>query len=140
MVASGDVLQLRGVGRGTAAVLEELAAGRQPEVLDEVIGRTPPGVREMLGIAGLGPKKVHSLWHDLGVAGMGELEYACRENRLVELPGFGARTQERLLEAIRDAVEKISREDAAVSVIHGGVGGITANDVMLAEASQWCKP
>ncbi len=39
------------------------------------------------------------------------------------------------LEAIRDAVEKISREDAAVSVIHGGVGGITANDVMLAEAS-----
>jgi translation initiation factor IF-2 len=39
------------------------------------------------------------------------------------------------LEAIRDAVQKISREDAAVSVIHGGVGGITANDVMLAEAS-----
>ena len=103
MVASGDVLQLRGVGRGTAAVLEELAAGRKPEVLDEVIGRTPPGVREMLGIAGLGPKKVHSLWHDLGVAGVGELEYACRENRLVELPGFGARTQERLLEAIRFA-------------------------------------
>jgi translation initiation factor IF-2 len=39
------------------------------------------------------------------------------------------------LEAIRDAVEKISREDAAVSIIHGGVGAITANDVMLAEAS-----
>jgi translation initiation factor IF-2 len=39
------------------------------------------------------------------------------------------------LEAIRDAVNKISREDAAVSIIHGGVGGITANDVMLAEAS-----
>jgi len=39
------------------------------------------------------------------------------------------------LEAIREAVEKISREDAAVSVIHGGVGGITSNDVMLAEAS-----
>ena len=40
------------------------------------------------------------------------------------------------LEAIREAVAKISREDAAISVIHGGVGGITANDVMLAEASE----
>jgi translation initiation factor IF-2 len=39
------------------------------------------------------------------------------------------------LEAIKESVEKISREDAAVSVIHGGVGGITANDVMLAETS-----
>ncbi len=39
------------------------------------------------------------------------------------------------LEAIKESVEKISREDAAVTVIHGGVGGITANDVMLAETS-----
>ncbi len=40
------------------------------------------------------------------------------------------------LEAIREAVGKISREDASVSVVHGAVGGITANDVMLAEASE----
>ena len=40
------------------------------------------------------------------------------------------------LEAIREAVKKISREDATISIIHGGVGGITANDVMLAEASE----
>jgi translation initiation factor IF-2 len=39
------------------------------------------------------------------------------------------------LEAIKESVEKISREDAAVSIIQGGVGGITANDVMLAETS-----
>ena len=39
------------------------------------------------------------------------------------------------LEAIRDAVAKIHREDAKVTIIHGGVGGITANDMMLAEAS-----
>ena len=40
------------------------------------------------------------------------------------------------LEAIRDAVAKISREDASVTVVHGAVGGITSNDVMLAEASE----
>ena len=39
------------------------------------------------------------------------------------------------LEAIRDAVDKIKRDDATVLIIHGAVGGITANDVMLAEAS-----
>ncbi len=51
-------------------------------------------------VPGLGPKKVRSLWQDLGVTNVGELMYACRENRLVDLPGFGARTQQRLLEGI----------------------------------------
>ncbi len=40
------------------------------------------------------------------------------------------------LEAIREAVGKISREDASVTIVHGAVGGITANNVMLAEASE----
>ena len=100
MVAGGEITQIRGIGRGTATVLEELAAGRRPTVLDEITGRIPAGVRELLGISGLGPKKVRSLWQDLGLVSVGELEYACRENRLVELKGFGGKTQERLLEAI----------------------------------------
>lgn len=109
LVASGEVLQLRGVGRGTAAVLEELAAGKQPAALEELIASTPPGVRELLTVPGLGPKKVRSLWCDLGVAGVGELEYACRENRLIELPGFGVKTQERLLEALTFAKKSRAR-------------------------------
>lgn len=109
LVASGEVLQLRGVGRGTAAVLEELAAGKQPGALEELIARTPSGVQELLTVPGLGPKKVRSLWRDLGVAGVGELEYACRENRLIELPGFGVKTQERLLEALSFANKSRAR-------------------------------
>ncbi|MFV2072537.1 MAG: helix-hairpin-helix domain-containing protein [Thermoanaerobaculales bacterium] len=100
MVAGGEITQVRGIGRGTATVLEELAAGKRPAVLDGLTGRIPAGVREMLGISGLGPKKVRSLWQELGLVSVGELEYACRENRLVELKGFGGKTQERLLEAI----------------------------------------
>jgi len=57
----------------------------------------------MLTIPGLGPKKVRSLWRDLGLSSIGELEYACRENRLVDLKGFGSRTQEAVLGAIRFA-------------------------------------
>jgi len=52
-----------------------------------------------MGLPGLGPKKVRSLWQDLGVESIGELEYACRENRLVDLKGFGPATQAAILEA-----------------------------------------
>ena len=109
LVASGEVLQLRGVGRGTAAVLEELAAGNQPAALEELFASIPPGVRELLTVPGLGPKKVRLLWRDLGVTGVGELEYACRENRLIELPGFGVKTQEGVLEALTFAKKSSAR-------------------------------
>jgi DNA polymerase (family 10) len=101
LVESGEILEIKGIGKGTAAVLEQLAAGVRPEILVEAEQVVPAGVREMLGISGLGPKKVRALWRDLGLASIGELEYACRENRLVEMTGFGAKTQEKLLEAIR---------------------------------------
>jgi DNA polymerase (family 10) len=103
MVESGEILQIKGVGKGTAAILEQLAKGEQPEVLADAKSAIPAGVREMLAIPGLGPKKVRALWQDLGLLNLGELEYACRENRLVELPGFGAKTQEKLIDAIRFA-------------------------------------
>lgn len=100
MLASGELLSVRGLGKGTVAVIEELAAGRRPAMLDEIDREVPGGVREMLEIPGLGPRKVRSLWRELRVTSLGELEYACRENRLVELPGFGATTQQRVLEGI----------------------------------------
>jgi DNA polymerase (family 10) len=103
MVTRGEILQIKGVGKGTAAVLQQLAAGERPEVLEEAERVVPIGVREMLELPGLGPKKVRALWQDLGLLSVGELEYACRENRLVELPGFGAKTQQKLIEAIRFA-------------------------------------
>jgi len=103
LVESGEILQIKGVGKGTAAFLEQLAAGERPEILVEVEQAVPAGVREMLGIPGLGPKKVRALWRDLGLGSVGELEYACRENRLVELSGFGAKTQEKLIDSIRFA-------------------------------------
>ncbi|MEE4271996.1 MAG: PHP domain-containing protein [Thermoanaerobaculales bacterium] len=100
LVSSGRVVELKGVGKGTAAVLAELAAGRRPRALVDAEEAVPPGVREMLKLAGLGPKKVRALWRGLGVENLGELEYACRENRLVDLKGFGAATQSSVLDSI----------------------------------------
>ncbi len=97
---SGRILDLKGVGKGTAAVLEDLAAGRRPRALVEAEERVPAGVREIMELRGLGPKKVRTLWRDLGVETLGELEYACRENRLVDLKGFGPASQAAVLDAV----------------------------------------
>jgi DNA polymerase (family 10) len=53
-----------------------------------------------LQIKGLGPKKVAVIWHELGIESVGELEYACNENRLVAYKGFGAKTQDSILQNI----------------------------------------
>ena len=100
LIATGAILELKGIGKGTAAVLGELAAGRRPQALVDVEERVPAGVREMLELPGLGPKKVRSLWQQLGVESLGELEYACRENRLLDLKGFGPASQKAVLEAL----------------------------------------
>ena len=75
---------------------------KQPlvNVLTKLLEGTPPGVIELLGVRGLGPKRARALWQELGVTSPGELQYACLENRLVALPGFGPATQEKLLEAV----------------------------------------
>jgi DNA polymerase (family 10) len=128
MVESSELLGIKGIGKGTFAVLEELAAGRTPKVLQDLEKEIPVGVREMLEIHGLGPKKVRALWQDLGAVSLGELEYACRENRLVELPGFGVKTQERLLESIRFARHANERR-----LINEAWAAATALETALAE-------
>ncbi len=100
MVASGRILEVRGIGKGTAAVLAEIAAGSTPPVLAELEARTPPGLLELFELPGLGPKRIRTLWRELGITSLGELEYACLENRLIDLPGFGPRMQDRIIEAI----------------------------------------
>ncbi len=99
-VESGEVRSIKGVGEHIARVTAELVTGGHSPYLDELRTRFPPGVLEMLRIPGLGPRKVRVLADQLGISSVGELEYACRENRLLTLPGFGTRTQENILAGI----------------------------------------
>src|SRR5690606_4337438 len=62
---------------------------------------TPAGVIEMMRIKGLGPKKLAIIWKEMGIESLGELEYACHENRLARQKGFGLKTQENVLSAIQ---------------------------------------
>ncbi|PRD56961.1 DNA polymerase/3'-5' exonuclease PolX [Sphingobacterium gobiense] len=89
-----------GIGKSTAErIMLILASGSFPE-LDNLLTQTPPGVMAMLTIKGLGPKKIRSIWKDLGIESIGELLYACNENRLIEAKGFGLKTQEEIRKSI----------------------------------------
>ncbi|MCP4900522.1 MAG: hypothetical protein GY906_26460, partial [bacterium] len=97
---SGAISDMRGIGKSTLQVLQELALGNQPSVLADLLQDTPRGLLQVLELSGLGPKRVRELWQGLGVTNIGEVEYACRENRLIDLKGFGEKTQLKLLDAI----------------------------------------
>ncbi|MCK6648646.1 MAG: PHP domain-containing protein [Bacteroidia bacterium] len=88
-----ELEQMEGIGKGIAAKINELLTTGDLKELSAMVAITPLGVIEMLGIKGIGPKKVRQLWKELGVESVGELLYACNENRLVTLKGFGAKTQ-----------------------------------------------
>ncbi|MCB0820237.1 MAG: DNA polymerase/3'-5' exonuclease PolX [Bacteroidetes bacterium] len=96
----GELTALPGIGKGIASDIAQLLNHGSFNELDELLRITPAGVVSMLEIKGLGPKKLSQLWHSLGIESPGELLYACSENRLVSLPGFGTRTQEKIKEAI----------------------------------------
>jgi DNA polymerase (family 10) len=87
---------IKGVGSAIAAKIQELLLTGKMQTLEKYRAVTPPGVVEMLHIDGFGPKKVFSVWKDLGVESVGELLYAVNENRLIELKGFGKKTQDAL--------------------------------------------
>lgn len=95
-----ELYRQRGIGQSTGEKIRELLETGRMETLEEIMARTPQGVLEMLNIKGLGPKKIHAIWKELEIEDIGELEYACSENRLSALKGFGAKTQESICDAI----------------------------------------
>jgi len=92
--------KIEGIGKGLASKIIELLQTGELQELNEILERTPEGVVEMLAIKGIGPKKIFIIWRTLGIESIGELYYACNENRLIEAKGFGLKTQEEIKNAI----------------------------------------
>ncbi|SFS38082.1 DNA polymerase/3'-5' exonuclease PolX [Mucilaginibacter polytrichastri] len=91
-----EMEKIDGLGKSTAAKIAELLEKGTMTDLVDLLAATPEGIVEMLGIKGIGPKKIGVIWHDLGIENIGELLYACNENRLIEAKGFGLKTQEEI--------------------------------------------
>ena len=88
-----EIESIEGIGKGIAGKVIEFREKGITEELKKLLEKTPKGVVEMMDVKGIGPKKVALLWKELGIEGVGELLYACHENRLLALKGFGEKTQ-----------------------------------------------
>ena len=95
-----ELESIRGVGKSTAARVWELLQTGHLQELESLLEQTPPGIVEIMSVKGLGPKKVLVIWKELEIENLGELLYACNENRLIEAKGFGLKTQEEIKKAI----------------------------------------
>lgn len=94
------LFSIKGVGDSIGQKVIEMLDTGNLSILQDYIKMTPPGVIEMLNIKGIGPKKIHTIWKEMEIESVGELLYACTENRLTRFKGFGEKTQQNVQEAI----------------------------------------
>ena len=92
-----------GLSKTAAAKVAELLDTGTFAELQRLLETTPPGVVEMLGIKGIGPKKIRSLWRELGLETIEQLREAAETDQVSQLKGFGKKTQESILEALEFA-------------------------------------
>ena len=101
LVASGEIYNMKGIGKGLGSALTQaIAEGRWPDDWVSLHNDTPPGLIEMLGIPGLGPKRIKLMADELGVDSVASLKQAALDNQIAPMKGFGAKSQQRMLDGI----------------------------------------
>ena len=95
-----DLIKIPGIGKSVASKISEHASTGVIRDLQDLRDATPEGVRQMFAIRGIGAKKIKLIWKDMGIDNLGDLLYACEENRLVEWKGFGPKIQEKVRDGI----------------------------------------
>jgi DNA polymerase (family 10) len=100
VLENGELSSIKGIGSALAEKITTLVTTGKLPYYDELKASIPEGLLDLLGIPGLGAKKVKAIYDALGIHTIGELEYACQENRLRDLPGFGQKSQDAILRNI----------------------------------------
>ncbi|WP_042386616.1 DNA polymerase/3'-5' exonuclease PolX [Streptacidiphilus melanogenes] len=95
-----DILEIPGVGKSTVGKIDEVRRTGSLEAVEKLRQKIPPGVRAMMKVPGVGPKRALTLHQDLGVSTVEELRAAAQAGRLHDLPGFGGRTEENILHGL----------------------------------------
>ena len=94
------IFSMKGIGDSVGKKIIEILNEGHLKTLEDYIEKTPPGLIEMLSIKGLGPKKIATIWKEMEIETIGELLYACHENRLARFKGFGEKTQQNVEDSI----------------------------------------
>jgi DNA polymerase (family 10) len=100
---------LPGIGKEMAAHIQEMVETGTLGFRDELLAEVPRSLIELMRLPGLGPKKARKLWDDLKIGSVDELEAAANAGRIAAVPGFGAKTQEKILAGIQEHRQHTSR-------------------------------
>lgn len=110
MVERGeDLTELPGIGTDLAAKIREIVATGKCRALEKLHAELPPAIGDLLHVQGLGPKRVRTLWHDLDIQTLEQLARAAHDGRIRTLPGFGAKTEANILQAVEAHLSKARR-------------------------------
>lgn len=106
-VKSKTLESIRGIGKGISSfVYEYFEHDGNVSELNDLLGKTPTGILDMMLIRGLGVKKVKLLYENLGIEDLESLKLACESGEIEKIKGFTSKTSEKILEEIA-AKEKI---------------------------------
>jgi DNA polymerase (family 10) len=108
-VQDGSLAKTKGIGPGIHDKVATLVRTGRLDYHEGLRGSIPAGLLDLLRVPGLGPKKVRTLHLNLGVTGLDDLAQACRDDRLLPIPGFGKRSQEKILAGIERARGRAGR-------------------------------
>ena len=97
LVNEGKLKGIPGLGPTIIKRIEEAVNTEHLAFYDELVANTPAVKLDMLRIAGLGPKRINTIYDQLQVSNIAELEQACKDDRVANLPGFGKKTQDKIL-------------------------------------------
>ena len=95
-----DILSLKGIGKGTGAVITDLMEKGTSDALTELEEKVPKGLIPLLNIPGLGGKKIAKLREALNIDSVESLQTACERGEVSKVPGFGKKTEENILREI----------------------------------------
>ncbi|WP_282019972.1 DNA polymerase/3'-5' exonuclease PolX [Planomicrobium okeanokoites] len=124
-----DVTKLKGIGKGTGDVILELMDSGKSSVLEELQGEVPKGLIPLMKLQGLGGKKIAKLYKELGIDSAEALKQACIDHNIQKLPGFGPKSEDKILKELMEFDSKPGRHPIwktaeAVAVINEILEGI----------------
>ena len=140
-----DLTKLSGIGKDLAAKIVEIVQTGKCQALEKLRKQTPAGLPDLLHIPGLGPKRVAALYHELDIRTVEQLMRAAKDQQLRELPGFGAKTEARILESIRTHAKQERRLKLVVAAQYANTlvdylqQCSVVKDIMVAGSFRRCK-
>jgi DNA polymerase (family 10) len=109
LVHEGKLKGTPGLGATTIKRIEEAVDTGHIAFYDELVANTPQVKLDMLRIPGVGPKRINVIYDQLKVTSLAELEQACKDDKVAHLPGFGKKTQDKILQGLEFLSEHSGR-------------------------------